>query len=124
MGMVSEVDVLGLIYGNNPRSVRLKPKAERLLDALKGGDDKSRDELMLILELDPKSSKDLAHFYTVLRPLSRAGLVVHALRGKGASYRVSMEGFGLWLRGLESEAAARWGMKAGQFSGRGQKPTT
>ena len=95
--------LLGLAYGNHPKSATLKPKATRLLRALREGP-KTMEELSNILGINLETPGGRKHFYTLMRPLRETGMIsARRIRGR-TSYYLSYDGFSQFLREIRKEA--------------------
>lgn len=95
--------LLGLAYGNHPKSSALKPEALRVMRSLKEGA-KNIDELAAVLGLDLNSAAARKHFYVLMKPLRETGIIA-TRRAEGKTiYYLSYDGFSQYLRDIRKEA--------------------
>ncbi|MEM2875306.1 MAG: helix-turn-helix domain-containing protein [Candidatus Hadarchaeales archaeon] len=95
--------LLNLAYGNHPKSAALKPKALRVLRALREGA-KTVEELGGILELDLSTAAGKKKFYVLVKPLRETGMISVRRTGGKTFYYLSYEGFNQYLREIRKEA--------------------
>lgn len=95
--------LLGLAYGNHPKSSSLKPEALKVMRALKEGA-KNIDELGATLGLNLNSPAGRKHFYVLMRPLRETGMISTRRAGGKTVYYLSYDGFSQFLREIRKEA--------------------
>lgn len=95
--------LLGVAYGNHPKSASLKPEALKVLRALREGS-KSIEDLAVLLGLDLSSSRGRKHFYVLMRPLRETGMISTRRAGGKTIYYLSYDGFNQFLRDMRKEA--------------------
>lgn len=96
--------LLTLVYGNHPKSAKLKPEALRVLRTLREEGAQSVDQLTAALGLSQESPANRKHFYVLLRPLRETGMI-STRRARGRTmYYLSYDGFNQFLRDIRKEA--------------------
>lgn len=95
--------LLDLAYGNHPKSASLKPEGRKVLKWLQSGPAEMR-ELMKELGLNPLSMAHRKHFFIVLKPLRKTGMVSVWRREGKTLYYLSHDCFSLYLKELQKEA--------------------
>ncbi len=95
--------IMELAYGNHPKSSALKPEAVKVLRALRE-DQKTIEELAVVLGIDLNTARGKKHFYVLLRPMRDLGMV-SARRIKGKRfYHLSLDGFNQYWKEVKKES--------------------
>jgi len=95
--------LLGLAYGNHPKSSSLKPEALKVMRSLREGA-KNIDELAAVLGLDLNTAKGRKHFYVLVKPLRETGMIATRKASGKTIYYLSYDGFSQFLRDIRKEA--------------------
>ncbi|MGC8516374.1 MAG: hypothetical protein ACP5MT_00565 [Candidatus Acidifodinimicrobium sp.] len=96
-------DLLRLVYGTHPKSVRLYPEARKVIDYLREKGSVKRDELANLLGTDLNSSAGKKHFYTIISPMFDK-ILVSERNGKEVYYHLSYDLFRVYIDGIRRKS--------------------
>ncbi len=92
-------ELLQILYGTHPKSVRLYPEAEKTINFLREKKSVSREELASFLGIDISTSNGKKHFYTLISPMFNK-ILVSERSGKTVLYHLSYDMFRVYIDGI------------------------
>ncbi len=96
-------ELLYMIYGKHPKSMKLYPEAEKIINIIREKGSVSRDELANILNIDLNSPNGKKHFYNLVSPMFNR-ILVSEHKGKSVYYRLSYDLFRVYIDGIRRKA--------------------
>jgi hypothetical protein len=96
-------DLLQLIYGNHPKSMKLHADGQKIINFIRDKNEVGREELAQFLNIDLNSQKGKKHFYNLVSPMF-GKILVSERRGKAVVYHLSYDMFRVYLDTIRRKA--------------------
>lgn len=96
-------ELLQIIYGTHPKSVKLYAEAEKIINSLREKKSISREELAASLNIDLNDPKGKKHFYNLISPMF-GKILVSERNGKTVIYHLSYDLFRVYLDGIRRKS--------------------
>jgi len=96
-------ELLQIIYGTHPKSVKLYPEAERVINLLREKKSITREELASYLNIDLNNANGKKHFYNLISPMF-GKILISERSGKMVVYHLSYDLFRVYLDGIRRKS--------------------